>query len=150
MKWMGFLCLLGAGFGFGQLALSAAIQRKYCIEEGIALLTFIDREIQYTSAKPEEMFARMADLGTAPHFRCRSFQEVELPNCFTTGESHYFLDGIHQIGHLPSAQSSRQLALLTQWLEGLLEKQREVCRQGTRLYRQLGLCGGLALAILLL
>lgn len=150
MRLFGFLCLCGAGFGLGQLALSRALFRQRCLEEGIALLAFIDREIRYTSAKPEEIFARASQTGTAPHFRCESFRTASLPDCFTAGEEQYFQDGICQIGHLPAEQTYRQLEYLSQWLEALLVKQQAICRQGARLYRQLGLCGGLALAILLL
>lgn len=150
MKLLGFLFLCAAGFGTGQLVLNRAIFRRRCIEEGISLLAFMEREIRYTAATPEMIFAHAADTGTAPHFVCSSFQEITLPDCFTAGERRYFLDSICQIGHLPAQQTCKLLEQLTQWLEALLKAQQEVCRQGMRLYRQLGLCGGLGLAILLL
>lgn len=150
MKLLGFLFLCASGFGIGQLALNRAILRRRCIEEGIELLAFVEREIRYTAATPEMIFSRTADTGTAPHYSCRSFQNTELPDCFTAGERRYFQDSICQIGHLPTRQTEQLLEQLTQWLETLLETQQEVCRQGLKLYRQLGLCGGLGLAILLL
>lgn len=153
MKLLGFLLLCGSGFGMGQLAFSRVLRKRVCIEEGIALMSFVERELRYTRAEPQRLLSEAVKLEIAPDILSEvpdSFQEVTLPDSFTKGEKGYFREVFGQMGHLPAEQCCKTLEQLTHWLEELRERQKALCGQAARIDRQLGFCGGLALAILLL
>ncbi len=167
MKWIGFLLTAAACAGVGQWAASQIHRRVHLLECSISLVEILKSQLSFTMAEPavilreiEEKKAlkdlsflavclHLCKQGTAFPVAWRESLETDGLDPLTVEDRQILTDLGNVLGSTGLQGQIDQLNLLQSRLKSQLEAASQRYATNGKLYRSLGLMGGLLLVILL-
>lgn len=150
---IGAALLSVSGYGFGMYLLNQQIRRVKVLCQMERLLGRIQDEIEYRALPLDEilyLLRQETGFELLRLDRCQDLRQLVLPDVLSASQRQLLEEAMITLGQRTSQESSRQLEYYQRQCAGLIDQEREKLCNAQRLYRQLGVCGGLLAALVLL
>lgn len=150
---IGFFLVFGSGGLWGELLLARQRKQIRDIQTGKRLIQLLIWELGQHPEKMADLPGRLAVQGEWEGYlgeRMGYLDQLKVPGTLPKGVRECLEGCFKRLGNQEAAASLQDLEDANHWLEELEKERRQTLERDGRLYRPVGLCCGLALAIFLL
>lgn len=153
IRQVGFIILCCTGGLWGTYLLERQKRQLADIQAGIQLIRFLGWELENYPNQTMDLPRQLNEQRQwAPYLGkgIEYLNQLTVPPTFPKGERRQLKRCFEGLGHGEAAETVQNLNQTLHWMEALELDKREKLGRDSRLYLPIGLCGGLAIAILLL
>lgn len=150
---IGAALLAASGYGAGMYLLNQQIRRVKVLSQMERLLGRIQDEIEYRALPLDEiLYVLRQETGfeLLRLDRCQDLRQLIMPDVLSSSQRQMLEQAMITLGQRTSQESSRQMEYYQRQCTVLINQEHEKLCNAQRLYRQLGVCGGLLAALVLL
>ena len=153
IRLIGFIILCCTGGLWGAYLLEGKKRQLTHIQDGIQLLRFLEWELENYPDQAQELPQK---LNGQPQWKpylgkgIDYLNQLQVPATFPRKERRQLKQCFDGLGYGGAAETVQNLEQTLHWMEALELDKRQKLGRDSRLYLPIGLCSGLAIAILLL
>lgn len=150
---IGFIILCCCGGLWGAYLLERKKRQLTHIQTGIQLLRLLEWELENYPNQAQELPRKLNEQQQWEPYLGKGIDylnQLQVPATFPRGERLQLRQCFDGLGDRGAAESVQDLEQTLHWMEALELDKRQKLGRDRRLYMPVGLCGGLAIAILLL
>lgn len=153
LRTAGVVLLAVFGYGLGAWLLHWQLCRVRCLQQLEQLLGRIQDEIEYRALPLDEILYVLQQedgFDCLDLKSCNTLHQLSLPPELLLNQRQLIQQALATLGQRTSQESCRQLEYYQKQCARFVSQERERLSSAQRLYRQLGVCGGLLAALVLL
>lgn len=153
IRGIGFVILCCTGGLWGTYLLERKKRQLIHIQTGIQLLRFLGWELENYPNQAQELPQKLNEQHQWEPYLGKGIDylnQLQVPTTFPRNERRQLKQCFEGLGYGGAAETVQELEQTLHWMEALELDKRQKLGRDSRLYLPIGLCGGLAIAILLL